>query len=136
MLEVFFGNQPLSDEHLPNIAARYERLATDGGLVDGHAAPSEWFEPLAPKNGVNGVMVEPYDKDMLVERMLEILDNPAKFKHMRAIARQEMVEKYSFEVCLPKLAEFYLGSDSSLTPDQTMAQELLSCKGQTETQRV
>lgn len=66
-------------------------------------------------DGVNGLMVEPRDLDAMVELMLETLDHPEKFKHMREIARADMVEKYSFEVCLPKLAEYYMTSKMPYT---------------------
>lgn len=59
-------------------------------------------------DGVTGFLVEPYDVDAIVDQMLSILDQPAKYKLIRESARQLMVENYSFEVCLPKLAKFYL----------------------------
>jgi len=62
----------------------------------------------AVADGVTGLLVEPYGKDEMVEKMLEVLDKPAAYEHLRENARQSMVETYSFEVCLPKLAEFYL----------------------------
>ena len=59
-------------------------------------------------NGETGVTVDPNDVDAMVDRMLHMLNNPDEYKHMRENARQLMVENYSFEVCLPKLADFYL----------------------------
>lgn len=63
-----------------------------------------------------GVLSAPYDKEALVEHMLEILDQPQRFQPLREAARQKMVEHFSFEVCLPKLAEFYLSPTAISTP--------------------
>lgn len=60
---------------------------------------------------VNGQMVASRNIEQMVDTMLDILGNPAKYQPMREQAREDMVNKFSFEVCLPKLAEFYL-SDS------------------------
>lgn len=62
-------------------------------------------------DGVNGLLVEPYDIDNMVERMLEALDYPQRFQPMRDAARQDMVTQYGFDICLPKLAEFYLSGN-------------------------
>lgn len=56
---------------------------------------------------VNGLLMPQYDLNAYVEQVLEILDQPEKFQHLRENARQTVLEKYSFDVCLPKLAEFY-----------------------------
>ena len=64
-------------------------------------------------DGVNGLLVEPYDIDNMVERLLEVLDYPQRFQPLREAARHDMVNRYGFDVCLPKLAEFYL---SGTTP--------------------
>lgn len=62
------------------------------------------------RDGENGRLVEPYDVDALVENMLDMLDNPAKFQPWREQARADMVANYGFDICLPKLADFYLSS--------------------------
>lgn len=63
----------------------------------------------ALQHNVNGLMVEPYDIEMIVETILDVLSNPNDYTHMRQFAREKMIEEYSFDVCLPKLAEFYMG---------------------------
>lgn len=59
-------------------------------------------------HNTSGVLIDSSAIDMMVEAMLDALNNPAKYGEMRNNARQNMVENYSFEVCLPKLAEFFL----------------------------
>lgn len=60
--------------------------------------------------GVTGLLVDPNDKDAIANLMLEVLSNGKSYNQLRDNARQSMVENYSFEVCLPKLAKFYLGA--------------------------
>jgi glycosyltransferase involved in cell wall biosynthesis len=57
---------------------------------------------------VNGLLLPPYDIETMVEQMLAVLDAPERYQPLRETARQSMVENFSFDVCLPKLAEFYL----------------------------
>lgn len=61
---------------------------------------------------VNGLMVEPYEIEMMVERMVEVLESPEKFKYLRESARALMLERYGCDVCLPELAESYTTSKS------------------------
>lgn len=65
-------------------------------------------------NGINGFLIEPYDIDASVEQMLSVLDMPQTYSSLRESAREKMVQNFSFEVCLPKLAEFYLDSNTPL----------------------
>jgi glycosyltransferase involved in cell wall biosynthesis len=67
-------------------------------------------------DGETGLLLAPYDIDALVEQMLEVLAQPGKFKPLREAARDLMVENYSFEVCLPKLAGFYLSESNKDKP--------------------
>jgi glycosyltransferase involved in cell wall biosynthesis len=57
--------------------------------------------------GVNGHLVNPYDIHTMVERVNQALDDPNHVKPLREAARQTVVERFGFDVCLPKLAEFY-----------------------------
>ncbi len=76
----------------------------------------------AVTDGLNGLLVEPYDIDNMVERMLEVLDYPQRFQPLREAARQDMVSRYGFDVCLPKLAEFYLsGPTPPHQPDDALS---------------
>lgn len=61
-------------------------------------------------HGVNGLMVPPYEIDAIVDTILDALDNQAGYQYLRENARERMVQEFSFEVCLPKLADFYLNS--------------------------
>ncbi|MDX2085314.1 MAG: glycosyltransferase [Candidatus Melainabacteria bacterium] len=64
-------------------------------------------------HGMNGLMVPPYDVDTMVQTVLSALDHPQHYQPLREAARDTVVNQYSFEVCLPKLADFYL---SALSP--------------------
>jgi glycosyltransferase involved in cell wall biosynthesis len=57
---------------------------------------------------VNGWLAEPYDIDALTARMLEMLDVSPSVASLRENARQSMLERAGFSVCLPRLADFYL----------------------------
>jgi glycosyltransferase involved in cell wall biosynthesis len=76
-------------------------------------------------HGGNGLLVEPYDLDAMVETMLDVLEAPERYHPLREAARQSMVENFSFDVCLPKLAEFYLGPGTASTPDVSQAWTLV-----------
>jgi glycosyltransferase involved in cell wall biosynthesis len=62
-------------------------------------------------DNVNGVLVDPYDKAAMVEKILDVVASRERFKHLRENARQTIVDCFSFEVCLPKLADFILGDE-------------------------
>jgi glycosyltransferase involved in cell wall biosynthesis len=64
-------------------------------------------------HGLNGLLIDPYDIETMVDQMLAVLDAPERYQPLREAARQSMVENFSFYVCLPKLAEFYLGNPAS-----------------------
>jgi glycosyltransferase involved in cell wall biosynthesis len=59
----------------------------------------------------NGQLVSHTDIDHMVEAMLEILANPDQYQTHREQAREDMIQNFSFEVCLPKLADFLLTND-------------------------
>lgn len=63
-------------------------------------------------HGMNGLLGAPLDRAAMAELMLEALNNPQKYKQLRVNARQTAVERFSFEVCLPRLAEFLLDNHS------------------------
>jgi len=64
-------------------------------------------------DNVTGYLFQPNDIDAMVQSMLEVLANPNQSKQLRANARQKMIENFSFQVCLPKLAEFFLPAHNS-----------------------
>jgi glycosyltransferase involved in cell wall biosynthesis len=55
-----------------------------------------------------GYLVDPYDIKAFVAQIQAVLDAPDRNQPLRDHARQLMIEQYSYQVCLPKLAEFYL----------------------------
>ena len=58
------------------------------------------------EDGKNGLIEPLFDVDRLTERALQVLDDPAAFAPLGRAARQTIEEKYSLEVCVPRLAEF------------------------------
>ena len=62
----------------------------------------------------NGLLVPPSDLKAIVETILKVLDCPGDYQHLQDNARERMVQEFSFDVCLPKLAEFYLDTRKSL----------------------
>lgn len=56
----------------------------------------------------NGLLVAPYDIPAFVTQILDTLESPQRYTGLRGAARQKVVAQFSFEVCLPQLAEFYL----------------------------
>jgi glycosyltransferase involved in cell wall biosynthesis len=59
-------------------------------------------------HGENGLLVPPHEINAIVDTILDALDNQARYQHLRENARERMIQEFSFEVCLPKLADFYL----------------------------
>jgi glycosyltransferase involved in cell wall biosynthesis len=71
-------------------------------------------------HGVNGLLVTPDEIDAIVDTILDTLDNQAGYQHLRDNARARMVQEFSFEVCLPKLADFYLSPADEPAPIPAM----------------
>ena len=62
----------------------------------------------------NGLLVPFFAIDELVERVVEVLQSPARFQGMREAARQHVVENYdAARVCVPRMRSL-LGDE---TPD-------------------
>jgi glycosyltransferase involved in cell wall biosynthesis len=62
----------------------------------------EFIEP-----GRNGLLAPLFDVEEQTRLALDVLDEPAKYKAMRKAARRLVVEKYSIEVAVPGLKEFF-----------------------------
>jgi glycosyltransferase involved in cell wall biosynthesis len=60
-------------------------------------------------HGVNGLLVEPGARDEMVALMLEVLAGRAHDQELRRNARLSMTQ-YSFQSCLPRLAEYFLSA--------------------------
>lgn len=55
----------------------------------------------------NGLLVNFFDGDGLVNTALKVLDDPKTFRPLGRAARQLVLEKYSYETCLPRLHQLY-----------------------------
>jgi glycosyltransferase involved in cell wall biosynthesis len=62
-------------------------------------------EVIAP--GRNGLLVPLFDTQGLVETALRVLDDPAAFAPLGRAARQLVEEKYSLELAVPELKEYF-----------------------------
>lgn len=54
----------------------------------------------------NGLLVDFFDVDKLIEKVEYALNNKDKMQQIKKNARQTIIDKYSIEVCLPKQIEF------------------------------
>jgi hypothetical protein len=57
--------------------------------------------------GRNGLVEPLFDVDRLTATALRVLNDPAEFAPLGQAARQSIEEKYSVEVCIPPLADFF-----------------------------
>ena len=58
------------------------------------------------QDGVNGLLVDFFDVERIVARMIEVLEHPDKMQEIRARARQTVVDKYNLADLLPKHLEW------------------------------
>lgn len=86
----------------------FQSLATGCLVLGSNTAPVR----DAIIHGINGLLAHPLDRDAMAELMLDAISNPKKYKPLRVNARQSSVERFSFEVCLPRLADFLLEKNS------------------------
>jgi glycosyltransferase involved in cell wall biosynthesis len=71
-----------------------------GALVVGSATPPVQ-EVIC--NGDNGLLVDFFDQQALVETVSQVLNNPEQFTQIRQAARISVVNRFDLEtVCLPK----------------------------------
>lgn len=66
----------------------------------------------AINNGASGLLVQPYATEDIVDSVLRVLDHAPRHQTLRAAAREVALQKYSFKVCVPQLAEFVLAAVS------------------------
>lgn len=59
------------------------------------------------KHGENGLMADFFDVDGLTEIALEVLKDPEKYRHLGQAGMKMIQEKYSLDVCLPKMLDLY-----------------------------
>ena len=59
------------------------------------------------QDGVNGLLVPFFDTERLVEMANRILNAPQDYKHLGQLAVQRIQERYSMQVCLPRMLALY-----------------------------
>jgi glycosyltransferase involved in cell wall biosynthesis len=57
--------------------------------------------------GENGLIEPLFDVDRLADRALQVLDDPAAFAPLGRAARATIEEKYSLQVCIPPLGDYF-----------------------------
>jgi glycosyltransferase involved in cell wall biosynthesis len=58
-------------------------------------------------HGANGLLADFFDADGFVRQALAVLERPAEFRHLGAAGRRLVEERYSTEVCLPRIRALY-----------------------------
>lgn len=58
-------------------------------------------------DGEDGMLIDFFDVDRWVERVLQVLDDPATLVSMRQAARDKIVSQYSLPKCLEKMMQLY-----------------------------
>jgi glycosyltransferase involved in cell wall biosynthesis len=59
------------------------------------------------EHGKNGLLVDFFDIEGLADAAEQVLNAPGEFKHLGAAGVQMIRERYSLEVCLPKMLDLY-----------------------------
>ena len=59
------------------------------------------------EHGHNGLLADFHDVDGLADRACEVLDAPADYRCLGVESRRMIDEKYSLDVCLPRLLDLY-----------------------------
>jgi glycosyltransferase involved in cell wall biosynthesis len=59
------------------------------------------------RSGVNGVLFDFFDADALAELASQLLDRGKEYKVLGRQAAAIVKERYSVDVCLPKMVELY-----------------------------
>ncbi|MEL6940099.1 MAG: glycosyltransferase family 4 protein [Cyanobacteria bacterium J06598_1] len=79
-----------------------EAMATGCVVVGSRTQPVE--EVI--QDGVNGLLVDFFQPERIVERVIEVLEHPSKMQTMRAQARQTIVDQYNLANLLPRHLEW------------------------------
>ena len=59
------------------------------------------------EHGKNGLLVDFFDVDVVVETANQVLESPEDFQHLRAAGVERIQDRYSLDVCLPQMLDFY-----------------------------
>ena len=54
------------------------------------------------EHGINGMLIEFNDHEMLSEQIIDALKSPNKYNEVRISARKSIIEKYSLDQCIKK----------------------------------
>jgi glycosyltransferase involved in cell wall biosynthesis len=81
----------------------FDALATGCVVLAGDVEPVR--ELIRP--GENGLLEPLFDADCLAETALRVLRDPAAFRPLGAAARRMMEERYSLEIAIPKLKDYF-----------------------------
>lgn len=57
--------------------------------------------------GVHGLIEPLFDLDRLADAALRVLDDPAEYRPLGRAARERVEERYSLEVCIPALKDYF-----------------------------
>jgi glycosyltransferase involved in cell wall biosynthesis len=81
----------------------FNALASGCVILAGDVPPVR--EVITP--GVNGLVEPLFDTDRQVDTALRVLADPAAFRPLSQAGRQLLVEKYSLEVAIPELKDYF-----------------------------
>ena len=99
---------PERPAHLPDGAVRALVVALER---DGHRLRGAGLRRPAGarghRAGENGLVEPLFDVDRLTDAALRVLDDPAAFAPLGDAARRTIEERYSLEVCIPPLKDFF-----------------------------
>jgi glycosyltransferase involved in cell wall biosynthesis len=59
------------------------------------------------RDGHNGLLLDFFDEDGFVDMARRVLRDPGPYRELGKAGRQLMEAEYSYDVCLPRLADFY-----------------------------
>jgi len=80
-----------------------DAMACEATILASDTAPVR--EMIVP--GETGVLTDFFDHEAMAEAMNRILDDPEPYRRLGVRARQTVVEKYSLDVCLPRIRDYY-----------------------------
>lgn len=84
-----------------------QSMATGCAVVASNSAP---VRDAIQQDG-NGFLVPPYDLEQIKQSLLEVIAEPSRVRTARRLARETAIDLFSFETCLPQLAQFLLCTD-------------------------
>jgi glycosyltransferase involved in cell wall biosynthesis len=80
-------------------------MACECVLLGSSTAPVQEFVD----DGVHGLLADFYDVDALAAHALQVLRDPAAYRHLGAAARARVLERYSLSHCVNELVSFFQG---------------------------